>query len=83
MIYKSLQLGKPVMQKLILNNSINEEEKSVIHKLNQVIAMFFLNTGRNQIWIILIKSYHLQKTKIAKVVINQMQIDTHKHATKY
>ena len=35
----------------------------------------FLNTGRNQIWIILIKSYHLQKTKIAKVVINQMQID--------
>jgi hypothetical protein len=74
MIYKSLQLGKPVMQKLILNNSINEEEKSVIHKLNQVIAMF-LNTGRNQIWIILIKSYHLQKTKIAKVVINQMQID--------
>jgi hypothetical protein len=41
MIYKSLQLGKPVMQKLILNNSIDEEEKSVIHKLNQVIAMFF------------------------------------------
>ena len=29
------------MQKLILNNSIDEEEKSVIHKLNQVIAMFF------------------------------------------
>ena len=28
------------MQKLILNNPINEEEKSVIHKLNQVIAMF-------------------------------------------
>jgi hypothetical protein len=81
MIYKSLQLGKPVMQKLILNNSIDEEEKSVIHKLNQVIAMF-LNTGRNQIWIILIKSYHLQKTKIAKVVINQMQIDKHKHETK-
>ena len=52
MIYKSLQLGKPVMQKLILNNSIDEEEKSVIHKLNQVIAMF-LNTGRNQMWIIL------------------------------
>jgi phenylpyruvate tautomerase PptA (4-oxalocrotonate tautomerase family) len=74
MIYKSLQLGKPVMQKLILNNSIDEEEKSVIHKLNQVIAMF-LNTGRNQIWIILIRSYHLQKTKIAKVVINQMQTD--------
>jgi hypothetical protein len=71
------------MQKLILNNPINEEEKSVIHKLNQVIAMFFLYTGRNQIWIILIKSYHLQKTKIAKVVINQMQIDTHKHETKY
>ena len=81
MIYKSLQLGKPVMQKLILNNSIDEEEKSVIHKLNQVIAMF-LDTGRNQIWIILIKSYHLQKTKIAKVVTNQMQIDTHKHETK-
>jgi hypothetical protein len=81
MIYKSLQLGKPVMQKLILNNSIDEEEKYVIHKLNQVIAMF-LNTGRNQIWIILIKSYHLQKTKIAKVVINQMQIDKHKHETK-
>jgi hypothetical protein len=70
------------MQKLILNNSTYEEEKSVIHKLNQVIAMFF-NTGRNQIWIILIKLYHLQKTKIAKVVINQMQIDTHKHKTKY
>ena len=29
------------MQKLILNNPINEEEKSVIHKLNQLIAMFF------------------------------------------
>jgi hypothetical protein len=70
------------MQKLILNNSTYEEEKSVIHKLNQVIAMFF-NTGRNQIWIILIKLYHLQKIKIAKVVINQMQIDTHKHKTKY
>jgi hypothetical protein len=69
------------MQKLILNNPINEEEKSVIHKLNQVIVMS-LNTGRNQIWIILIKSYHLQKIKIAKVVINQMQIDTHKHETK-
>jgi hypothetical protein len=60
MIYKSLQLGKPVMQKLIINNSIDEEEKSVIHKLNQVIAMF-LNTGRNKIWIILIKSYHFAK----------------------
>ena len=83
MIYKSLQLGKPVMQKLILNNSIDEEEKSVIHKLNQVIAMFVLSTRRNHIWIILIKSYHLQKTKIAKVVINQMQIDTHKHETKH
>jgi hypothetical protein len=70
------------MQKLILNNPINEEEKSVVHKLNQVIAMS-LNTGRNQIWIILIKSYHLKKIKIAKVVINQMQIDTHKHETKY
>ena len=66
------------MQKLILNNPINEEEKSVLHKLNQVVAMS-LNTGRNQIWIIWIKSYHLQKTKIAKLVINQMQIDTHKH----
>jgi hypothetical protein len=31
------------MQKLILNNPINEEEKSVIHKLNQVIAMFFIH----------------------------------------
>ena len=69
------------MQKLILNNSTYEEEKSVIHKLNQVIAMFS-NTGRNQIWIILIESYHLKKTKIAKVVINQMQIDKHKHETK-
>ena len=29
------------MQKLILNNPINEEEKYVVHKLNQVIAMFF------------------------------------------
>ena len=64
------------MQKLILNNSTYEEEKFVIHKLNQVIAMF-LNTRRNQIWIILIKSYHLQKTKIAKVVINQIQTDIH------
>ena len=69
------------MKRLIQNNSIDEEEKFVIHKLNQVIAMF-LNIGRNQIWIILIKSYHLQKTKIAKVVINQMQIDKHKHETK-
>ena len=42
-IYKSLQLGKPVMQKLILNNSINEEEKYVIHELNQVIAMSFIH----------------------------------------
>ena len=74
MIYKSPQLGKPVMQRFILNNSIDEEEKSVIHKLNQVIPMFS-NIGRNQIWIILIKSYHLHKTKIAKVVINQMQTD--------
>ena len=41
------------MQKLILNNPINEEEKFVFHKLNQVIAMS-LNTRRNQIWIILI-----------------------------
>ena len=41
------------MQRLIHNNSMDEEEKSVIHKLNQVIAMS-LNTGRNQIWIILI-----------------------------
>jgi hypothetical protein len=29
------------MQKLIFNNSAYEEEKSVIHKLNQAIAMFF------------------------------------------
>ena len=29
------------MQKLILNNSTYEEEKSAIHKLNQTIAMFF------------------------------------------
>ena len=62
------------MQRLIQNNSINEEEKSVIHKLNQVIVVF-LNNGRNQTWIILINSYHLKNTKIAKVVINQMQID--------
>ena len=74
MIYKSPQLGKPVMQRLIQNNSIDEEEKSIIHKLNQVISMF-LNNGRNHIWIILINSYHLQKTKIAKVFINQMQTD--------
>ena len=31
------------MQKLILKNSTYEEEKSVIHKLNQVIAMFFID----------------------------------------
>ena len=48
------------MQKIILNNPINEEEKSVVHKLNQVIAIF-LSTGRNQIWIILINSYHFAK----------------------
>jgi hypothetical protein len=30
MIYKSSQLDKP-MQRLIQNNSIDEEEKSVIH----------------------------------------------------
>jgi hypothetical protein len=29
------------MQKLILNNSTHEEEKYVIHKLNQTIAIFF------------------------------------------
>jgi hypothetical protein len=65
------------MQKLILNNSTCEEEKSVIHKLNQAIAMFFFfqMLGRNQIWITVIKLYHLQKINIAKVVINQIQID--------
>ena len=31
------------MQKLILNSSTYEEEKSVIHKLNQLIAMFFIH----------------------------------------
>ena len=30
------------MEKLILNNSTYEEEKSSIHKLNQVISMFFI-----------------------------------------
>ena len=70
------------MQKLIFNNSTYEEEKSVVHKLNQINDIF-LYTGRNQIWIIVIKLYHMQKIKIAKVVINQMQIDTHKHETKY
>jgi hypothetical protein len=64
------------MPRLIQNNLIGEEEKSIIHKLNQVIAVF-LSTGRNQTWIILINSYHLQKTMIAKVVTNQMQIDKH------
>jgi hypothetical protein len=29
------------MQKLILDNSTYEEEKSVVHKLNQIIVMFF------------------------------------------
>jgi hypothetical protein len=29
------------MQKLILNDPINEEEKSVLHKWNQEIAMSF------------------------------------------
>ena len=48
------------MQRVIHNNSISEEEKSVIHKLNQVIVVF-LSTGRNQIWIKLIKSYHFAK----------------------
>jgi hypothetical protein len=33
--------------------------------------------GRNQIWIIVIKLYHLQMIKIAKVVVNQIQIDIH------
>ena len=37
------------MQRLIQNNSIDEEEKSVIHKLNQIIVVF-LSNGRNQIW---------------------------------
>ena len=64
------------MQKLILNNSTYEEEKYVVHKLNQAITMS-LNTGRNQIWIKVIKLYHLQKIKIAKVVINQIQSDIH------
>jgi hypothetical protein len=35
------------MQKLILNNSTYEEEKSVIHKLNQVIAMFFKHRNKS------------------------------------
>jgi hypothetical protein len=48
------------MQRLIQNNSIDEEEKSVIHKLNQVIVVF-LSNGRNQIWITLINSYHFAK----------------------
>jgi hypothetical protein len=48
------------MQRLILNNSIDEEEKSVIHKLNQVIVVS-LNVERNQTWIILINSYHSAK----------------------
>jgi hypothetical protein len=48
------------MQRLIQNNSIDEEEKSVIHKLNQIIAVF-LSIERNQTWIILIKSYHYAK----------------------
>jgi phenylpyruvate tautomerase PptA (4-oxalocrotonate tautomerase family) len=48
------------MQRLIQNNSIDEEEKSVIHELNQVIVVF-LNAERNQTWIILIKSYHFAK----------------------
>ena len=62
------------MQRLIQNNSIDEEKKCVIHKLNQLIVVF-LSNGRNQTWIILINSYHLQNTKIAKVVINRMQTD--------
>jgi hypothetical protein len=81
MIYKSPQLDKPVCKDLIQNNSIDEEEKSVIHKLNQVIVVF-LSSGRNQIWITLINHIILQKTMIAKVVTNQMQIDKHKHETK-
>jgi hypothetical protein len=31
------------MQKLILNNLTYEEEKSIIHKLNQVTTMFFIH----------------------------------------
>ena len=31
------------MQKLILNNSTYAEEKSVVHKLNQTIVMFFIH----------------------------------------
>ena len=38
------------MQRLIQNNSIDEEEKSVIHSLNKVIVVF-LSIERNQIWI--------------------------------
>jgi hypothetical protein len=30
------------MQKLIFNNSTYEEEKSVVHRLNQAISMFFI-----------------------------------------
>jgi hypothetical protein len=48
------------MQRLIQNNSIDEEEKSVVHELNQVIVVF-LSIERNQTWIILIKSYHSTK----------------------
>ena len=35
------------------------------------------NARRNQIWIIVIELYHLHKIKIAKVVVNPIQIDTH------
>ena len=35
------------MQKLILNNPINEEEKYVIHRLNKVIAMFFIHQKKS------------------------------------
>jgi hypothetical protein len=60
MIYKSIQLDKPVCKDLYKNNSIDEEEKSVIHELNQVIAMF-LTVERNQTCIRLIQSYHFAK----------------------
>ena len=35
------------MQKLIFDNSTHEEEKYVIHELNQAIAMFFKHLEEN------------------------------------
>ena len=65
------------MQKLIFDNSTYEEDKPVIHKLNQTIIIFFIHLEETRYGLQWLKLYHLHMIKIAKVVVNQIQIDIH------